>query len=127
MISADRNLLVDHETYTAKDFTAARIDRFSSHGSRFMDCRFNGMRARTSFGIGLDQSEYIDCAFDGARLHMNGGGNARFVRCTFTNVRIWDWLTNGVELVDCTFSGALRRATFSGRLSEETSWTTVAN
>jgi hypothetical protein len=45
---------------------------------------------------------------------MGPGGLSRFVRCSFRNVNIRNWLCFAVELIDCTFSGKLQQAVFNG-------------
>ena len=88
---------------------------FSAVGCRFEGCIFNDINTlNAGFGNGQEQSEYINCSFDNARMDRIGGGLARFVGCTFRNVDIGDWICFAVELVDCTFSGKISNAIFNG-------------
>jgi hypothetical protein len=72
-----------------------------------------------SFGEGRETSEYVECSFDGARIRFGPDGYARFVRCSFREVDLRDWFCFTVELVDCTFSGRLRKAFFNGTVPED--------
>jgi hypothetical protein len=68
---------------------------------------------------GRATSEYVDCSFIGSKIHMGPGGYARFVHCNFEDVLIDNWFCFAVELVECTFSGRLRKAVFNGRVPPE--------
>jgi hypothetical protein len=52
-------------------------------------------------------------------MNMGPGGYSRFVRCSFRNVDLRNWICFEVELVDCVFSGRLRRAVFNGTVRKE--------
>lgn len=41
-------------------------------------------------------------------------GNARFVRCTFTNASIVDLDASAMEFIDCIFTGRIQKALFWG-------------
>jgi hypothetical protein len=104
---------------TGRDFSGAKLEKFTSIGSRFENCRFEKMRiGDTSLGAGMALSEYLDCSFDGSRLR-HGSGYCRFVRCSFRKVELRDWQSEYVELVDCVISGKVRSTTFWGRPPEE--------
>jgi hypothetical protein len=114
-IPEDQWVVLDEAELVGEDFSRRRFFQFSAVGSRFESCRFERVRIESaSFGAGRATSEYLDCTFDGARLRMGPGGFARFVRCSFREVQIRDWFGFAVELVDCTFSGRLRKAFFNG-------------
>jgi hypothetical protein len=70
------------------------------------------------FGSGRETSEFIDCVFDSARL-VGVGGRSRFVRCSFRDLHGSDWIFNRAELIDCTFTGRLRKAIFSGAVPQQ--------
>jgi hypothetical protein len=119
-IHGDDSLSFDHEQLRGADFSGRKLVHFSSAGSRFEACRFDGTKLRSfSFGEGREVSEYIDCSFDGTRLTFAPAGYARFVRCTFLDADLRDWFCFAVELVDCTFTGRLRRAVFNGTVLED--------
>lgn len=55
----------------------------------------------------------------GRRMDMGPGGFSRFVRCSFHNVTIRNWICLSVEMIDCTFSGRLDTAVFNGTVPED--------
>jgi hypothetical protein len=60
----------------------------------------------------------VECNFDGIHIdHV--GGHARFVRCSFRDVHIQEWLGQSTELIDCTLSGRLGTAASCGRIPVE--------
>lgn len=66
------------------------------------------------FGDGRQVSEYVGCNFDGAKLVMAPGGNARFVDGSFEKTTIQSWFCFAVELIDCRFTGRLKKVFFNG-------------
>lgn len=103
-----------------RDFSGRKLDYFCAVGSRFERCNFDRMRASDlCFGAGLNDSVYVDCSFDGARLSNVSGGNARFERCSFRNVLLKTFFCHNVEFVECTFSGKMVKAYFNGTVSED--------
>ena len=119
-IREDQLLTFDHERVSKADFSKRKLLQLAAVGSRFEQCRFDKIRVEScSLGAGKETSEYIDCSFDGARMHMGAGGYARFVRCSFRDVDLRDWYCFAVELVDCTFSGRLRKAIFNGAVRDD--------
>lgn len=122
-VPKDRCVVLDHVRLTGEDFFPDReLMQFCVIGSRLERCRFDGfcmLKTYASFGAGTEQSEYIDCTFDGAKMYISPGGRERFVRCSFRNVDIREWLCTTTELIDCTFSGRLRKAIFHGTVPEK--------
>jgi hypothetical protein len=57
--------------------------------------------------------------FDRSRIRFNPGGLARFERCSFRDVDLRDWTCFETELVDCVFTGRMRRSFFNGTVREE--------
>jgi hypothetical protein len=99
------------------DFSCNTFNTFAVAESIFSNCDFGNVRIEdASFGGGRRQSTYTDCNFDGARIGFGTAGNARFVRCSFENVDLRHWCCFAVELIDCSFSGALRHSYFNGTL-----------
>jgi hypothetical protein len=66
-------------------------------------------------GSGEKPSVYVDCVFDRSRIRFNPGGLARFERCSFRDVELRDWMSFETELIDCVFTGKMRRSFFNGR------------
>ena len=52
-------------------------------------------------------------------MDMGPGGFSRFVRCSFHNVVIRNWICFAVEMIDCKFSGRLETAVFNGTVPED--------
>jgi uncharacterized protein YjbI with pentapeptide repeats len=120
-IDAEDRPLFDHRHLVEADFSGLALLSFCSIGSTFERCCFDGLRiekAYASFGAGRDVSEYIDCSFDGARIAM-GFGVCRFERCSFHKVDLVNWGCFETEIVDCVFSGRLRRSYFNGTVTRE--------
>jgi len=115
-----RRLVFDHEELDGSDFSGRHLDQFVSIGSRFQSCRFAKMRIDDgSFGAGRETSEYLDCTFDGSMIRSAVGGNYRFVRCSFRNIDLRDWFCFCVEVVDCVFTGTLRKVVFNGTVPKD--------
>jgi hypothetical protein len=69
--------------------------------------------------LAVETSEFVECTFNGARMDMGPGGFSRFVRCSFHNVTIRNWICLSVEMIDCKFSGRLETAIFNGTVPED--------
>jgi|SRR5208283_1043857 len=110
---------LDHVRVNDQDYSFRRIEMFTAIGSRLRQCRFKNARiGHASFGAGREMSEYVECNFDGIDIG-HAGGHARFVKCSFRDVDIQEWLAQSLELIDCTFSGRLGWAAFCGRIPIE--------
>lgn len=101
-----------------EDFSGLTLDQFYADGSRFRECHFERMVV-TSAVLGSNHlgvnTEYVDCVFDGSRLTMTSAGYSRFVRCSFRDIVISDWICFSLELIDCDFTGArLEQCVFNG-------------
>jgi hypothetical protein len=85
-----------------------------------MPAIFDQVRIQSAaFGSGRETSEFVECTFNGARMNMAPGGFSRFVRCSFQNVNIRNWICLTVEMIGCTLSGRLERAVFNGSVPED--------
>jgi uncharacterized protein YjbI with pentapeptide repeats len=69
------------------------------------------------FGSGKVESIYLDCTFDDSRFSAVTPGIARFERCSFRNVDVSEFLGMGIEMVDCKFSGIIRKGSFNGAVA----------
>lgn len=119
-VEPDSRLLLHDSTFSGADFSGRKLTQLSVAGSSFANCRFDRIRAQSaSLGGGTKTSRYVDCSFDDARMRMGPGGYARFERCSFRNVDLRDWFCFAVELVDCTFTGRLRKVIFNGKPRED--------
>jgi hypothetical protein len=118
-IDPDQFVTLDHVQISGQDYSFWEIRKFTAIASRIKQCRFSNARiGDASFGSGRQVSEYVECNFDGINIdHV--GGHARFVRCSFRDVYIQEWLGQSTELIDCTFSGRLGTAVFCGRIPIE--------
>jgi hypothetical protein len=112
-------MILDHVRLKGQDYSLRKLQKFTGIGARLEGCRFtNAIINDAGFGDGREMSEYVDCNFDGAHIdHM--AGHARFVKCSFLNVRIEQWLGQTTELIDCTFSGRIGWAVFFGKIPIE--------
>ena len=118
-IRDDRRLVIKHESVKGADYSGRKLDQLVTVGARLEGCRFERVRVDdAALGAGGELSEFIDCSFNGARMRLGSGGHTRFVRCSFRDVDLKDWFCFAVELVDCTFSGRLRKAFFNGTVPE---------
>jgi hypothetical protein len=120
-IRDDQRVVLDHAIVYREDYSGRRLLQFASIGSRLEGCLFDRARIESAaFGSGREMSEFIECTFNGARMSMGPGGFARFIRCSFHDVDIRNWLCFAVEMIDCEFSGRLHRAIFNGTVPEDT-------
>jgi hypothetical protein len=114
-----QRVVLDHENLHGVDYSGRKLVQFSASGARLEACRFDGTKIEdASLGSGRDVSEYVECSFNGARIRFGPGGYARFVRCSFRDVDLSEWFCFTVELIDCIFSGRLRKAFFNGTMPE---------
>ena len=115
----DQRIVLQDVSLQEESFSDKKLVQFSAAGCRFESCRFDRIRIESgSFGGGREMSEYVGCSFNGARITFGGGDRARFIGCSFRDVDLRDWLCLTTELVDCTFSGRMRRAIFNGTVPE---------
>jgi len=77
-------IFVEKETVIGRDYSGIKTPKFESHGSTFVNCRFDSMRIDcASFASGKIQSVYKECSFDGIQIKMVLGGMVRFEKCSF--------------------------------------------
>ena len=119
-LDPDKHLQFEKRRIFEQDFSGLELDSFCSISSKFIRCAFRKIHiADASFGEGLKQSLYRDCIFDGAKFGALSPGTARFENCSFRDVTIHEMFANGVELVNCVFSGRLKKGVLSGRRPPE--------
>lgn len=112
-------LLITHSNMVDQDFSGRPEGSWVMVESRFERCRFDSLKVSSfSFGSGMSMSEYVDCTFDGSTIGARAPGRARFVGCSFRNVRLSKWFCTNVEMIDCTFSGTLKEVNFVASLNE---------
>jgi uncharacterized protein YjbI with pentapeptide repeats len=108
-------LIIEGQRLVGRDLSERRLQYFCAIGSRFQRCSFRDVKFGDAvWGAGRSQSEYTECCFDGAKFRSVVPGNARFVNCSFLNVRIYEFFGFDVELVDCTFSGRIDSGVLNG-------------
>jgi uncharacterized protein YjbI with pentapeptide repeats len=118
-IPQDQRVVLDHVQLSDEDYSRRKLMQFCTIGCRLERCRFADARIEDAqFGAGREMSEFVECVFDGARL-VGLGGRSRFVRCSFRGIDGSDWIFNKAELIDCTFTGRLRKAIFSGTVPQQ--------
>src|ERR1700730_10902596 len=119
-IPDDQRVVLDHARLHGEDYSGRTLWQFALIGSHLHACNFDQTKIRSAaFGSGRETSEFVECTFDGARMNMGPGGFSRFVRCSFHNVTIRDWICFAVEMIDCKFSGRLETAIFNGTVPED--------
>lgn len=110
-----RRVVLDRQRLTGAEFPVRALDYFCAIASRFDRCSWrNAVIESVTWGAGKRQSLYVECCFDGATLGSVLAGNARFVRCSFRDVRIAELWGDDVELVDCVFSGCIDKGFLNG-------------
>jgi hypothetical protein len=118
-IPQDQRIVLERAHLHGEDYSGRYLSQFTTIGCRLKDCHFDkAIIEQAALGSGRETSEYVDCTFDGAQLEMGPGGFARFVRCSFRDVDIRNWICFAVELIECTFSGRLKKAIFNGSVPE---------
>jgi hypothetical protein len=119
-IPNDQRIVLDHARLDGEDYSGRTLLQFASIGSHLHACNFDQTQIQSAaFGSGRETSEFVECTFNGARMNIAPGGFSRFVRCSFHNINIQNWICLTVEMVDCTFSGRLETAVFNGSVPED--------
>jgi hypothetical protein len=119
-IPDDQRVVLDHAKLHGENYSGRKLLQFASIGSHLRACNFDQTHIQSaSFGSGRETSEFIECTFSGTWMDMGPGGFSRFVRCSFRDVTIRDWICLSVEMIDCTFSGRLETAIFNGTVPDE--------
>jgi hypothetical protein len=119
-ITADQRVVLDPARLDGENYSGRTLLQFASIGSHLRACNFDKVRIQSaSFGSGRETSEFVECTFNGARMDMGPGGFSRFVRCSFQDVTVRNWICFAVEMIDCTFSGRLDTAIFNGAVLED--------
>ncbi len=122
-INPDEHIVLDHVYLRDADYSNRRLMQFGTIGSRLDRCSLKRTDISTAqFGAGRELSEFTECDFDGSRL-VGGGGFSRFVRCSFREVDLRNWICFKSEFIDCVFSGRLTQCIFNGTVPErDRSW-----
>jgi hypothetical protein len=119
-ITDDQLVVVDHARLQGEDYSGRKLLQIATIGAHLQACNFDNMQIQSAaFGSGRETSEFVECTFNGARMDMGPGGFSRFVRCSFHNVTIRNWICFAVEMIDCTFSGRMETAIFNGTVPED--------
>jgi hypothetical protein len=119
-IPDDQRVVLDHARLHGADYSGRKLLQFATIGSHLHACDFDRMQIQSAaFGSGTETSEFVECTFNGSRMNMGPGGFSRFVRCSFHDVAIRNWICLSVEMIDCTFSGRLETAIFNGTVPED--------
>lgn len=113
------SVLIVNAELADQDFSGRAESGWVVVESRFERCRFDSLKVRSfSFGSGMKMSEYVDCSFDGSTISATAPGRARFIRCSFQNVRLTKWFCTEVEMIDCRFSGTLKEINFTAWMNQ---------
>jgi uncharacterized protein YjbI with pentapeptide repeats len=111
-----RRRLIIKDQVEDVDYSDQKVDYVAVTASRLRRCRFERLRlVEAALSGGGVVSEYVDCSFDGSQFTIVLPGSARFTRCTFRQVTINEWLGDQAELIDCVFTGTIKKTVFWGR------------
>jgi hypothetical protein len=111
-----RRLVIEDQQVEDVDYSDQRVDYLAVTAPRLRRCRFERLRlVEATLSGGGVVSEYVDCSFDGSRFAIVFPGSARFTRCTFRQVTINEWFGDQAELIDCVFTGKIKKTVFWGR------------
>lgn len=85
-------LTIRGEELVNESCSGRKLVKFGAESSTFKECRFERMRIEDAgFGGGMSMSHYVRCSFDKSRIRAPAPGCARFVECTFRDVRLTEW------------------------------------
>ena len=107
------NLDIGFARVVRVSFAGIEFEHFYADGAAVNRCDFSGAAINGSFGVNR-QTTFEDCQFVGTRLSGVEPGQARFVRCSFDGADLSGWNAVANELIDCRFSGLLKRCNFWG-------------
>ena len=108
------------KTYRDTEWLPADLLHFVPVGCKFHSCKFESANFRDAcFGGGREDCIYIKCSFDRSTIRAVAAGNARFVSCSFRDVEILEFFAFRVEMIDCVFSGIIRKAIFNGAVPDD--------
>jgi uncharacterized protein YjbI with pentapeptide repeats len=120
-VPKDAYLTFERAELVGETFSGRKLDQMGMSASSFTGCEFTDMRIGNwvTGGARTTVTRYTECVFDRSRIRFNPGGLARFERCSFRDVDLRDWMCFETELVDCVFTGRMRRSFFNGTVREE--------
>jgi hypothetical protein len=113
-------MTIEEAHLVGEDFSGRKLSQLTVVSSQLIRCRFEEVKAsQVCFGAGGSLSNYEECVFDRMEFGAPAPGNARFVRCSFRDVRVRQFIGRFAEFVECTFSGLIENAVFDGRIPKE--------
>ena len=120
-VPKDAYLTLERGDLVGETFSGRKLNKMLMLASSFTGCEFTDMRIGNwvTGGARTTVTRYTECVFDRSRIRFNPGGLARFERCSFRDVDLRDWMCFETELVDCVFTGRMRRSFFNGTVREE--------
>jgi len=120
-VPKDAYLTLERGDLVGETFSGRKLNKMLMLASSFTGCEFTDMRIGNwvTGGARTTVTRYTECVFDRSRIRFNPGGLARFERCSFRDVDLRDWMCFETELVDCLFTGRMRRSFFNGTVREE--------
>ena len=111
-------LFFEKDNRVGDDYSNYKINQFVSVGSRFENCKFENIQIRSAqFGSGGMYSEYINCSFNGSHIDANSApGYAKFIGCSFQDVKLTHFKCIAVDIINCVFSGTIETSYFFGEV-----------
>ncbi len=109
------NIEIFNQHLDDKTFFGKAISKFIAVECEFINCRFENLKIKDiCFGAGTKKTRYINCSFDNSTFSSSVAGMARFENCSFKNVKIKKLFCVDIEMVNCIFSGELKKGNFLG-------------
>ena len=123
-IDPEKVLEIANDTLADQSFDSLSLEAMFVHGSRLKNCSFRDISVRhsASLGGGKKHSTFQDCVFDGSKFTDLALGRARFIGCSFRDVRILELRSSATDLIDCIFTGEIRKAVINGAADERKWW-----
>jgi len=112
----DGHLVVKSTNIRDHDYTNEGLKYFSSDNSKFLNCKFNGINFdEIGFGVGKKVSEYTQCNFDNIQVKNLNIGRARFINCSFLDVKLKEFKLIAGDLIGCRFSGQMENVQINAK------------
>ena len=114
-----KELKFENEYLKDECFSNEKYSKIMSISSTFIGCKFEGITAKDiSFGAGMNESVYEGCSFDNSSFNSTAIGFARFIDCTFKNVKIKEFFGVQASFINCSFSGEIKKGKFNGKFND---------
>lgn len=103
---------VSHKGVTAD---ARGLKYIACDAVEFDTVRIEGFKGSASLGTGESPSIFVDCIFQSCHFTQMNFGYSTIRRCRFLDCTIDDLVTFEADVLECEFTGVIRRAIFSAK------------